>query len=56
MIGIEINGHWVEATQDGDVYHIRIDSDPETVMGGLTEQEANAYVELMTAAYVESEL
>lgn len=48
MLGLELNGHWVEVTQDGDFYRVRIDEDNATVREGLCGGEAGAYVRTMT--------
>lgn len=48
LIGFETNGHWVDVTQDGDVFHVRIDENNETVQSDLSSEEALLYVHLMT--------
>lgn len=56
MIGIEVNGHWVEATKDGEVFHVRVDGDNQTAQGYLSEQQAFTFVKAMTDNYVEDGL
>lgn len=48
LIGFETNGHWVDVTQDGDVFHVRIDENDDLVGGEMSNAEALAYVHLMT--------
>ena len=48
MLGFELNGHWVEVTQDGDFYRVRIDEDDASVCEELCGTEAGLYIEKMT--------
>jgi hypothetical protein len=48
MVGFELNEHWVEVTQDGDFYKVRIDKDNASVRSHLCDTEAGLYIEKMT--------
>lgn len=48
LIGFEQNGHWVDVTQDGDVFHVRIDEDDATVRAELNDDDAMQYIQQMT--------
>lgn len=47
MIGLEINHHWVDVTQDGSIYNVRIDEDNSLVAADLTQAEARSFIEQM---------
>ena len=48
MVGFELNEHWVEVTQDGDFYKVRIDKDDASVRNELCDTEAGFYIKEMT--------
>jgi len=51
MIGFEMNQHWVEVTQDGEFYNVRIDENALTACFDLTDREAWLYAQKMTEVY-----